>query len=65
MTPEEYITKRVLELEEENKRLKLEIEMLKSSKTVRFSFEDRDMSKHIYKVKFENGNVKISKKELE
>ena len=61
MTQEEYIMKRLLELELENKELKEENERLKEAKNVVFRFEDTNMSKHVYKVEFENGNIKVSK----
>ena len=61
MTQEEYMIKRVLELELENKELKRENRELKASKTVKFIFEDITSPKHIYKVEFEKGNVKVLK----
>ena len=57
MTTEEYLIKRITELEAENERLKNLIE----SREVRFRFETRDMPKHTYKVEFENGIIKLSK----
>ena len=59
MTIEEYLIKRITELEAENERLKNLIE----SREVCFRFETRDMPKRTYKVEFENGNIKVSKED--
>ena len=57
MTQEEYLLKRVLELEQQVKDLK----DLIGSREVHFVFETKDMPKSIYKVEFEDGNIKVSK----
>lgn len=57
MTTEEYLLKRIEELEQQVKDLK----DLIGSREVHFVFETKDMPKHIYKVEFENGNIKVSK----
>lgn len=59
MTPEEYIVERLFNLEFEIKMLKEENERLKKANDVAFRFEGADMTKNIYKVEFENGNIKI------
>lgn len=57
MTTEEYLLKRIEELEQQVKDLK----DLIGSREVHFVFETKDMPKHTYKVEFENGNIKVSK----
>lgn len=61
MTIEEYIIKKLLDLELENKKLKEENEILKEMNNVVFKFDFIDMPKGTYKVECENENVKISR----
>lgn len=60
MTTEEYLLKRIEELERQVEDLK----DLINSREVHFVFETKDMPKHIYKVEFENGNIKVLKEIL-
>lgn len=57
MTTEEYLLKRVQELEKQVEDLK----WLIGSREVHFVFETKDMPKYAYKVEFENGNIKVTK----
>lgn len=57
MTTEEYLLKRIQELEQQVEDLK---ELIRN-REVRFIFETKDMPNYTYKVEFENGHIKLSK----
>ena len=66
MTTEEYLTKRIVELERENERLNERLKDLIGTREIHFVFEDRAMKNEEYRVFFdnENGQIKIQKVEL-
>lgn len=62
MTGDEYLVKRIIELEAENNELKAEIKSLKNDKTIQFVFgTSYNLKPATYKIKLINDNISVEK----
>lgn len=62
MTSDEYLVKRIIELEAENNELKAEIRSLKNDKMIQFVFgTSYNLKPATYKIKLINDNISVEK----
>ena len=60
MTAEEYLVKRIIELEAENNELKARLMYLEEKRTIRFEFgTSYNLKPTTYKIKLDNDNVSV------
>lgn len=62
MTSDEYLVKRIIELEAENNELKARLMYLEEKRTIRFEFwTSYNLKPTTYKIKLDNDNVSVKK----
>ena len=60
MTSDEYLVKRIIELEAENNELKARLMYLEEKRTIRFEFgTSYNLKPTTYKIKLDNDNVSV------